>query len=132
MKNKKGFTLVELLIVIAIIGILSTVAVVNLNSARKKAKEAVAKDWIVSLVPAVTLCHDAEGILEPLVLGGPLCTTITDMTWPSILPEGYDINNAGVEDTYPSNGSWSIQIDGGGGGDNLQGYYCYQRGCGEL
>ncbi|PIR73336.1 MAG: hypothetical protein COU40_03060 [Candidatus Moranbacteria bacterium CG10_big_fil_rev_8_21_14_0_10_35_21] len=41
-KNKKAFTFIELLIVIAIIGILSSVVLVSLNSGRAKAKDASA------------------------------------------------------------------------------------------
>ncbi len=40
MLNRKGFTLIELLVVITIIGLLSTLAVVSLNSARAKARDA--------------------------------------------------------------------------------------------
>lgn len=43
MKNKKAFTLIELLIVIAIIGILSSAILVNVTSARQRANDAKRK-----------------------------------------------------------------------------------------
>ena len=38
--KKKGFTIIELLVVISIIGLLSTISIVALNGARKKSRDA--------------------------------------------------------------------------------------------
>ncbi|MFA5158213.1 MAG: prepilin-type N-terminal cleavage/methylation domain-containing protein [Patescibacteria group bacterium] len=53
MKSRKAFTLIELLIVIAIIGILSAVIYISLNSAKKKAQDAKVKNDIASISTAL-------------------------------------------------------------------------------
>lgn len=52
--HNSGFTLVELLVMIAIIGVLSTLSVVAVNSARYKAKEAKALNDIDEIYKAIT------------------------------------------------------------------------------
>jgi prepilin-type N-terminal cleavage/methylation domain-containing protein len=61
MYNKKdvcGFTLIELLVVISIIGILSSFAVVSLNTARIKARDALRKGDMAQLRTALYIYYD--------------------------------------------------------------------------
>jgi prepilin-type N-terminal cleavage/methylation domain-containing protein len=55
--NKNGFTLIELLVVISIIGLLSSLAVVSLNSARIKARDALRKADMAQMRTALNLYY---------------------------------------------------------------------------
>jgi len=65
-KNNTAFTLVELLIVIAIIGILSTAAVINLRGAKDKAFDSQVFGTLAQLRSAVVGCIYED---QPLICG---------------------------------------------------------------
>lgn len=91
--SKKGFTLVELLVVISIIGLISTIAVVSLGGARVKARDAKRAADLRQLVTALTLYQEING-----------CIPITNV---SVCPGngGYSEANAGTWD-YSSQGGF--------------------------
>ena len=60
MRKTKGFTLIELLVVISIIGLLTTLAVVALNSARQKARDAKRVADIKQIQTALELFYNDQ------------------------------------------------------------------------
>lgn len=58
---KKGFTILELLVTIAIIGLLSAVVLSSLNSARGKAADSAVKSNLFNMRTQAAKLHDAHG-----------------------------------------------------------------------
>jgi general secretion pathway protein G len=54
-KSPKGFTLIEVLVVVALIGILSAILVANYNDARKNSRDKIRKSDLKSIQLAVEL-----------------------------------------------------------------------------
>jgi prepilin-type N-terminal cleavage/methylation domain-containing protein len=66
MQRQKGFTLIELMIVIAIIAILATLGVTNFSSALRRARDAKRQSDIVAIQKALETCNNiAQGIYIP-------------------------------------------------------------------
>lgn len=72
-QSKRGFTLVELLVVISIISMLSSTVLASLNDARAKARDAARIQTIVEYKKAFALAYDANGGAYPNTGGATVC-----------------------------------------------------------
>lgn len=93
-KRKNGFTLIELMVVVAIVGILTAVGLPELTKAQDKAKASAAKAFIV---------NEAKSCSVALVTGD----TYTLKSGPSNVSLGLD-NACGAEETLQATGGGKV------------------------
>ncbi|KKP87376.1 MAG: Pilin domain-containing protein [Parcubacteria group bacterium GW2011_GWC1_35_8] len=91
MKNKKGFSLIELLIVVAIIGVLSSVVLASVNDARTKAMDAVVKGSLKSIQSQAQMYYEDHSSIYAGLCSDPAVLAIFNKA----------IANAGVGVGYP-------------------------------
>lgn len=96
-KNKKGFTLVELLVVISIIGFLASSAMYSLNSARVGARDVQRKTDFATLAKALELYYDDYGHYPVSNCWGceGVCPTNRDILYPESELKGANAYSSG-------------------------------------
>jgi prepilin-type N-terminal cleavage/methylation domain-containing protein len=99
--NRPGFTLVELLVIIGIIGILASIIFVRLATGKEKAQRASALSSLSGLMNEFTYCSTEDGeATDSAPVGGTTLVCCTDSscsdavtghdgTWPDISPTGF-------------------------------------------
>ena len=89
--NKKGFTLIEMLAVIAIIAVLVAIIVPAVGSSTTKAKASTDAANLRSVLSAATIEYAETGKLDGLNVDAPVCKTVPAATSIVIYMDGDEL-----------------------------------------
>lgn len=118
-KNKKGFTLIELIVVIAIIGILGAIAIPRLTGFTATAKTKADAATIKNIQTAAYTAIAAGEITLPTALASPKTLTIGTYVAPPAVGATNSVINiqyfaGSVAPTKQGGGSFAISVDDAG------------------
>ena len=102
-KKQNGFTLIELMVVVAIVGVLSAVGLPQLLKAQDRAKISVAQQEAVNYAKECSISLLTGG-------DGPVVANFSTVPSTQTCADGTDVT--GVSDTDPAV-TWTVTMDGG-------------------
>ena len=110
--QKRGFTLIEILLVITIIVILISIIIVSLNGSRKTARANNTRTALKSVLPVVISCNDSQSLIN-IPAGSEngtklVCVSFPNAFWPK-LPDNYSYVAGG---NYTANCLFQVFTDG--------------------
>jgi len=136
-KDQKGFSLVELLVVISIIGMLSTMAVVSLGNAREKGRDAKRLNDVRQIQMALELYYNtdssypAEGEINTLtdnILDNNKSIATSSKTFMALIPQDplyTDTSGSDFYKYYTDGEIYVIKYELESGAANLDsGFHC--------
>lgn len=82
MNTKKGFTIIELIVVIAIIAVLAAIVLVNVTSYINKGKDAAIKGNAASIMTNAAAYYDTNGNYGGVISNSVVAAAITQLNTP--------------------------------------------------
>ncbi len=125
LKDNAAFTLVELIVVIAVLGILSGIAVPRLTGVQDKARYAAGEALLANLQTPLELYRVETGSYPDVSSYGDLQTELTGENgyldnFSGILPESSDDDWYFDDYTLENDGSYTLVISNDNTGENLE------------